>query len=95
MRPAKSYTGSVRLVDRKTRVVEVLGPEPAGSKRPTDRKLFYDPGPYAPPSPNPLTMVGVCIAGNGRTAKFLVDQNRLGDSFLDYLGKLPDRPVRL
>jgi hypothetical protein len=35
-------TGTVRLVDRRTRVVEVLGPEPPGSRRPTDRELLFD-----------------------------------------------------
>ena len=35
-------TGTVRLVDRRTRVVEVLGPEPPGSPRPTDRELLLD-----------------------------------------------------
>lgn len=36
------HTGTVRLVDRRTRVVEVLGPEPLGSRWPTDRKLMFE-----------------------------------------------------
>jgi hypothetical protein len=34
--------GSVRLISKKTRVVELFGPEPLGSRRPTDRELLLD-----------------------------------------------------
>ena len=40
MKQRNPNTGSVRLIDKKTRVVELLGPEPLGSRWPTDRKLF-------------------------------------------------------
>ena len=42
MSPVNLYTGSVRLVDRRTRVVEVLGPEPLGARWATDRMLFWE-----------------------------------------------------
>ena len=54
---SNQYTGSVRLVDKKTRVVEVLGPEPAGSRWPTDRKLLY--ARYGPALPQ---SVGLCLS---------------------------------
>ena len=86
-----SFTGSVRLVDRRTRVVEVLGPEPPGSRRPTDRELLFDElgralGPAS---------VGLCFQADGRRAKFLVDEGSLGDSLLELLSKHPEAPARL
>jgi hypothetical protein len=33
--------GSVRLVDKKTRICRRFGPQPLGSRRPTDRELLY------------------------------------------------------
>jgi hypothetical protein len=45
-RVTRDHIGTVRLVDRKTRVVEVLGPRPLGSRRPTDIQLRFElPGP--------------------------------------------------
>ena len=87
---SNQYTGSVRLVDRKTRVVEVFGPEPPRSRRPTDRKLLFEP--YGPDLPR---SVGICFQADGRAAKFLIDQNPLGDQLLDLLGKYPEAPARL
>lgn len=85
----KSFTGSVRLVDRKLRVVEVLGPEPMGSRRPSDRKLLFDEyGPYK------AGEVGFCFQADGRRAKFLIDEGQLGDKFLDLLAKHPKAPAR-
>lgn len=86
--PPNPFTGSVKLVDWKTRVVELLGPEPAGSRWPTDVKLFvhslqtqfdymYGPQPVA-----------YCFQAGDRTAKFLVDKGSIGDAFLDRLAKV-------
>ena len=47
---SNQYTGTVRLVDKKTRVVDVFGPELPGSRWPTDRKLLY--ARYGPPLRN-------------------------------------------
>lgn len=84
-------TGSVRLVDRRTRTVELLGMELPGSRRPTDIQLLFDE--YSLNS-RP-TSVGICIKAGGRRAKFYIDDKPLGTKFLDLLGKAPDRPVRL
>ena len=86
-----SFTGSVRLVDRRTRTVEVLGPEPPGARRPTDRELLFDkPGRALGPA-----SVGLCFQADGRRAKFLVDEGSLGDSLLELLSKHPEAPARL
>ena len=90
------FTGTVRLVDRKTRVVEVLGPEPLGSRRPTDRKLLY----WATQSSQREYMqgpqsVGLCFAADGRTAKFILDRSFEGEKLLDLLAKYPHAPTRL
>ena len=84
------YTGTVRLVDRKTRVVEVFGPEPPGARFPTDRKLLY--ARYGPALPHP---VGLCFKADGRIARFLVEQSPYGDEVLAMLGKYPEAPTRL
>ena len=81
------YTGSVKLVDKKTRVVEVLGPEPFGSKYPTERKLLFFNSAnqteyFLGPQP-----IGFCFQADGRTAKFIVDRGPIGDAFLDRLAK--------
>lgn len=55
-------TGIVRLVDKKTRVVELFGPEPPGARRPTDRDLLFEL--YA----EPPRRVGHCFAADERTA---------------------------
>ena len=84
------YTGSIRLVDKKTRVVEVFGPELPGSRWPTDRKLLY--ARYGPALPE---SVGLCFKADGRVARFLVDKSRYGDELLAILGKYPEAPSRL
>ena len=95
MKTANRYTGSVRLVDKKARVVEVLGPAPLGSRRPSDRKLLfwgtqiqrdYMRGPQS---------VGLCFAADGRKAKFILDRSVEGDQLLDLLSKYPNAPSRL
>lgn len=58
--------GSVRLVDRRTRVVEVLGPEPMGAKRPTDRELLLD---EFTKNGTPPQRVGLCIQARDRQAR--------------------------
>ena len=70
-------------------MVEVLGPEPPGSRRPTDRALMYQPcGLDAPRS------VGFCFKADGRVPRFLVDQTTAGEQFLAKLGKFPKIPAR-
>ena len=66
-------TGTVRLVDRRTRVVEVLGPEPPGSRRATDGELPLDT--YQSMMDRPQR-IGFCFEAAGRGAKFLIDEDR-------------------
>jgi hypothetical protein len=95
VRPVNLHTGSVRLVDRRTRVVEVLGPEPLGSRRPTDRELYWESqasqaGYMMGPQP-----VGHCFQADGRRAKFLIDPGEDGDALLGLLARHPEAPARL
>ena len=76
---ANPYTGSVRLISRKTRVVEVLGPELPGSKRPTDVELRWETYENAPRT------VGFCFKAEPRRARFYVTPGTFGDSLLDFL----------
>jgi hypothetical protein len=88
------HSGTVRLVDHRTRVVEVLGPEPLGSRRPTDRKLLFErPGQatYLLTRPQP---VGHCFQADGRQARFLVNEGQWGDALLDLLASRPRTPAR-
>ena len=87
---------TVRLVDRKTRVVEVMGPDPVGSRRPTDRELYtYSPQrSYADYVAGPRP-IGLCIAASERRAKFHIEESARGDRFLDRLTRHPKTPVRL
>ena len=94
MTRANVFTGSVRLVDRKTRIVEVLGPEPPGSRYPTDRKLLYEDMYGTTNYLEGPKSVGLCIAADGRRAKFLINSGRLGDDLLDKLAKHPATPSR-
>ena len=94
-RVTRDHIGTVKLVDRKTRVVEILGPQPFGSRRPTDRKLFVDRsqeslvefmrGPEE---------VAHCFAADGRTARFLVDESPRGEALLDLLARNPKAQAR-
>ena len=90
------YTGSVRLVDKKTRVVEVFGPESPGSRWPTDRKLMFWENQSGQSEymrgPQP---VGFCFAADRRTAKFILDKSSEGEKLLDLLSKYPNAPSRL
>ena len=36
------HTGTVRLIDRRTRLVELFGSAPLGSRGPTDQELLFD-----------------------------------------------------
>jgi hypothetical protein len=88
----RDHIGVVRLVDRKTRVVEVLGPRPLGSRRGTDQKLLYQPYGATPPF-----SIGLCFEAGDRRAKFLVTEGPSGDTLLDLLGRharTPARPVK-
>ncbi len=86
---------SVRLVDRGTRQVEVLGAAPAGARRTSDRTLFF----YQPQaSPAELQRgpqsVGLCIRGDDRRSRFYINEGSRGDRFLDALASR-SRPVAL
>jgi hypothetical protein len=85
----RDHIGTVRLVDRKTRVVEVLGPRPLGSRRGTDQKLLYQR--YGP---TPPFSVGHCFLADGRQARFLVNEGQWGDALLDLLASRPRTPAR-
>jgi hypothetical protein len=92
---ANLYTGTVRLVDGRTHVVEVLGPEPLGSRRPTDRKLLFErpsQATYLMTRPQP---VGFCFQADGRQARFLVNEGQWGDALLDLLARNPKAQARL
>jgi hypothetical protein len=88
--------GSVRLVDRRTRVVEVLGPALPGSRWATDLQLSFDHRQaglreyMAGPQP-----VGLCFQASARAARFLVNEGPLGDALLDLPASRPRTPVRL
>lgn len=96
MTATKDHVGTVRLVDRRTRVVEVLGPEPMGSRYATDRRLaFWRSNAsrdefMAGPQP-----VAHCFQADGRQARFLVDEGPQGDALLDLLASRPRTPARL
>ena len=92
---SKLHTGSVRLVDRRTRVVEVLGPEPPGSRRPTDRELlFYRPQANLSEYLRGPESFGYCFHAEGRRAKFLIEDGKRGDALLDMLARHPEAPAR-
>ena len=88
-------TGTVRLVDLRTRVVEVLGPEPPGSRRGSDRELYYwrPQANYAEYFLGPRP-IGFCFEADGRRARFIVDEGSRGDALLDKLAKYPNAPAR-
>ena len=67
----------------------MLGPEPLGSRYPTDRKLLYESYGDLPGS------VGHCFQADGRRARFLVDKSFAGEKLLDLLAKYPHAPSRL
>lgn len=79
-------TGTVRLVDKKTRVVEVLGPLPTGGQRP---KLLLDYG-----AASPQEIRAFCFQMKDRTARFLIDKGYAGDRFLEMLDKYPIAKAR-
>lgn len=73
-------TGTLKLVDKATRVVEVLGPLPPGGLRP---KLLLDG--YG--DPIPFEIKAFCFQMKDRTARFLIDKGYAGDQFLAMLDK--------
>lgn len=73
-------TATVKLVDRRLRLVEVVGARPPEWRRPT---LRYEPyGPDAPRS------VAFCLNA-GLTSRFIVDSGPFGDEFLARVAKSP------
>jgi hypothetical protein len=94
-RVSNPFTGTVKLIDKKTRVVEVLGPEPMGSRRPTDRQLmFWARSGQAEYMRGPQR-VGLCFQADGRTAKFILERSFEAEKLLDLLSKYPNAPARL
>ena len=85
--------GAFRLVDPRTRVVEVLAPELPGSRRPTDRELLLDRSGRAAYLWGPQP-VGFCFQADGRQARFLVNEGQWGDALLDLLASRPRTPAR-
>ena len=81
-------TGTVRLVDKRTRVVEVFGPLPPGGRRP--KLLIYEG--YA--AMRPTEFGALCIGAKDRVAKFLIDPGITGDRFLEMLDKHPQAKAR-
>jgi hypothetical protein len=94
-RVTRDHIGTVRLVDRRTRVVEVLGPEPLGSQRRTDRKLLFErrQASLAERMAGPQS-VGFCFQADGRQARFLVNKGQWGDELLDLLARHPKAQAR-
>ena len=74
---------SVRLISEKLRLVELLGPRPLESRRPNDILLQFRPA-----HEMNSYRVGLCLRGDERRAKFLVDEGTFGDGFLHYLGRI-------
>jgi hypothetical protein len=95
-RITRDHIGTVKLIDRKARVVEVLGPEPLGSRRPTDRKLLFERLGQAAYMLGPQP-VAHCFQADGRTARFIVNEGQWGDALLDLLAsrlRTAARPAR-
>jgi hypothetical protein len=93
-RVTRDHIGTVRLVDRKTRVVEVLGPEPSGSRYPTNRELLFERSGQAAYLLTRPQSVGHCFQADGRQARFLVNEGQWGDALLDLLASRPRTPAR-
>ena len=91
MTVTKDHTGTVRLVDRRTRCVEVFGREPMGSRYATDRQLMFHE--YRMGAARPQR-IGFCFWAAERRAKFLVDKGPRGDALLDLLARHPKTPAR-
>jgi len=85
------HTDTVQLVDRKTRCVEVLGPELPGSRYATDRQLVFDE--YRRGMDRPQR-IGLCFAADGRRAKFLIGEGDRADRLLDLVARHPKTPAR-
>ena len=81
-------TGTVRLVDKRTRVVEVLGASSTGGQRP--KLLTYER--YGAPLPSEFG--AFCMSAKDRVAKFLIDPGKAGDQFLAMLDRHPTAKAR-
>lgn len=92
MAVTKDHTGTVQLVDRRTRVVELFGPEPMGSRYATDRQLVFDE--FRRTGMGRPQRIGLCIWAADRRAKFLIDEGARGDRLLDLLASRPKTPAR-
>ncbi|HSL24657.1 MAG TPA: hypothetical protein VLA54_00125 [Acidimicrobiia bacterium] len=82
-------TGTLRLTDKRTRVVAVYGPLAPGRRRP--RLLVEEYGKL------PEEVGAFCFGAKDRVAKFMVPEGAAGDQLLDLLDRHPlakARPVR-
>jgi hypothetical protein len=72
----------LKLIDRKTRVVELWAPESSASRFPTDRELFaLDLGDINAYMAGPRS-VGRCYEAHGRRSRFLIDETPTGDRLI-------------
>lgn len=84
-------TGTLKLIDKKTRTVAVYGPLPPNGQRP---KLLAYEG-YG--SLKPHQAPAFCFSAKDRVAKFIVDPGPSGDRLLELLERHPiarARPVQ-
>ena len=79
--------GTVRLVNRRLRLVEVLGPPPLGGKRP---RLLVD----VHGALRPRELKAHCFKMDGRVATFIVDSGLAEEELLALLAKYPHAPAR-
>lgn len=79
-------TGTVRLVDKRTRVVAVYGPPPPSGRRP--RLLIEEYG------ATPTEVGAFCIGVKDRVAKFMIPPGNTGDRLLEMLDKYPMAKAR-
>lgn len=79
-------TGTLKLLDNRTRVVAVYGPLPPNGRRPRLMIDVYGRTPQEVPA--------FCFQAKDRTARFLVDKGTAGDQLLALLGRYPTTPAR-
>jgi hypothetical protein len=79
--------GTIRLVDKRLRLVEVFGPPPPGGTRPRLLVEVYG-------LPRPRELKAHCYKVDGRVATFLVDSGPAEDQLLTALARYPHAPSR-
>jgi hypothetical protein len=86
------YVNVIRLIDSRTREVEVLGPMPPGNRRP---ELLAQPAISSAAYMVGPRKVGSCIGLSDRAARFLLEHSPLGDQVLAALERYDYAPARL